>query len=153
MEVASATPRSTQDPRQALAHFSRHRSAFVLLCLLPMITAPRHAKNIMLETSFRLAPGSCPRATIRRQDGPPLCAPMAVAYVDCWKRIPLVLVTFIRFYGDVCLARTNRFCAKRPFSSEGDEEKRTWRCLVCDGHHAHIGTWRGGSTHAQHMET
>ena len=34
---------------------------------------------------------------------------MAVAYVDCWERILPVLVTFTRSYGDVCLARTNRF--------------------------------------------
>ena len=40
---------------------------------------------------------------------PPLCAPIAVAYVDCWKRILPVLVTFTRSYGDVCLTRTNRF--------------------------------------------
>ena len=39
----------------------------------------------------------------------PLCASMAVAYVDCWERILPVLVTFTRSYGDVCLARTNRF--------------------------------------------
>ena len=45
------------------------------------------------------------------------------------------------------------FCAKRPFSSEGDEEKRTWWCRICDGHQAHIGTRRGWSTHALHMET
>ena len=61
VEVVSATPWSTQDPRRALAHVSRHGSAFVLLCLSSMITAPRHAKHTMLETSFLLAPGSCPR--------------------------------------------------------------------------------------------
>ena len=44
------------------------------------------------------------------------------------------------------------FCAKRLFS-EGDEEKRTWWCRICDVHQAHIGTWRGWSTHALHMET
>ena len=30
---------------------------------------------------------------------------------------------------------------------------RTWWCLVCDGRQAHIGTRRGWSTHALHMET
>ena len=39
----------------------------------------------------------------------PICAPIAFAYVGCWKRIPSVLVTFTRSCGDVCLARTNRF--------------------------------------------
>ena len=101
VEVVSATPWNTQDKRQALAHVSRHRSAFVFLCLFSTMSAPRNAKHTMLETLFRLAPVSCPRL--------PLSAPIAVAYVD--KRILPVPVTFTRSCGDVCLARTNRFAA------------------------------------------
>ena len=45
-------------------------------------------------------------------------------------------------------------CASGPcVHVEGDVEKRTRWCFVCVGHHAHIGTQRSGSTHAQHIKT
>ena len=67
VEVVSATPWSTQDPRQALAHVSRHGSAFVLLCLLSMITAcQRHHCGSIVSSCARFM-STC--ATLRRQDG------------------------------------------------------------------------------------
>ena len=83
----------------------------------------------------------------------PTCAPIAFAYVDL-----LEAHTFGARYIYTVLRRRmswqdKPFCAERPFSTEGDEEKRAWWWFVCDGHHAHIGNQRGGSTHAPHMKT
>ena len=91
----------------------------------------------------------CPRGNSRRQDGCDSANDsfqvLVVGNADfrCWLHLHCLTVQ----------RDLPRNRAQRPLSTEGDVEKRTWWCSVCDGHHAHIGTQRGGSTHVLHMKT
>ena len=107
--MVSATPWSTQDPRQALAHVSRHGPAFALHCLLSISLRHDMLNTPCWQHCFVLRRVHVHMCHLTSSGRLPLCAPVAVAYVDCWMRILPVPVTFTRSYGDVCLARTNRF--------------------------------------------
>ena len=77
---------------------------------------------------------------------------MAFASGDCGKRRLSVLVTSAMPSCAAKLAETNRFPPSVRSRLKPMKKPNIW-CLICDGHWAHIGTRRAGSTHAQHIKT
>ena len=114
------------------------------------ITVPRHGKNSLLETLFFCASGPCVHVETHVARTAATLRMTAFASLGCRKRFS-VLITSALPHCAARLAEANR--AQRPLSTKGDVEKRTRWCIVCVGHHAHIGTRRAGSTHAQHIKT